>query len=211
MQFNNQVQGFPLTRAPGFWRLKITEYPSLTLEKITSCVTFDPGECTDLRQRDQKLLRVIDNWLGAEYLLVDANLYRPFEAQVRPVGGVLPIEKSNNDQLKHCWFDDACINVPLFIWAFVISCLQKRHVFNPPKQNGLTRVSFNNIQYIIITSLSTIFWEILPQYVRMYFQCWIQCTQPCFIPCLLRSKTRESYAGICTVYKVNLHALHQSC
>ena len=50
--------------------------------------------------------------------MVDTNRYRPFpiiEAQVRPVGGVWLIEESNNDQLKHCWFDDTRINVPLFI------------------------------------------------------------------------------------------------
>jgi hypothetical protein len=94
---------------------------------------------------------------GGVSLLVDTNRYRPFpiiEAQVRPVGGVWLIEESNNDQLKHCWFDDTRINVPLFIKAFVISCLRKKihehlHLLNPSKQNGLTRVSFNNIQYII--------------------------------------------------------------
>ena len=119
------------------------------------------------------------------------------------------IEKCNIDQLKHCWFDDACINFPLFIIAFVISCLRKRRVLNspscnnptprywpselyvcthksseylrrtinPPKQNGLIRVSFNNIQYKIITSISTehrkAYFEIFPEYVRMYFQSWM--------------------------------------
>ena len=52
-----------------------------------------------------------------------------------------------------------------------------RRTINPPKQNGLIRISFNNIQYKIITSISTehrkAYFEIFPEYVRMYFQSWI--------------------------------------
>jgi len=94
-----------------------------------------------LRQRDQKLLRVIDNWPGAEYLLVDANRYRPFpiiEAQVRPVGGVWPIEESNNDQLKHCWFDDTRINVHYLSKRLLSAVCGKKDMYLKPTKTEWT-------------------------------------------------------------------------